>query len=106
MRKKPVDKTLQRITLSSGLLEHNEQLRAEVQALNGVLNRQTAGYHQAIRLMTSYAARYGYCLGGLEAIALGHAQAKDVLRAVKKYELTQGRDAATDVKERQRVPRP
>ena len=43
--------------------------------------------YELVHLMTDYAARYGYLLGGLEMVAAGHATAPAVLEAYrKKYE--------------------
>jgi hypothetical protein len=43
--------------------------------------------YELVHLMTDYASRYGYLLGGLEAVAFGHATAQAVLEAYqKKYE--------------------
>jgi len=46
-------------------------------------------------LMTDYASRYGYLLGGLEMVAAGHTTADAVLEAFrKKYDTTPEPDAA------------
>jgi hypothetical protein len=46
-----------------------------------------------IDLMTDYASRYGYLLGGLEMVAAGHATADQVLESyTAKYETTPSQD--------------
>ena len=51
--------------------------------------------YELVHLMTDYASRYGYLLGGLEMVAAGHASADAVLESFKaKYETT---TAAGDV---------
>ena len=51
--------------------------------------------YELVYLMTDYASRYGYLLGGLEMVAAGHATADKVLESYKqKYETT---TAAGDV---------
>jgi hypothetical protein len=43
--------------------------------------------YELVHLMTDYASRYGYLLGGLEMVAAGRATAEAVLEAYrKKYE--------------------
>jgi len=43
--------------------------------------------YELVHLMTDYASRYGFLLGGLEMVAEGHATADAVLEAFrKKYE--------------------
>jgi len=45
--------------------------------------------YEMVHLMTDYASRYGYLLGGLEMIAAGQATADKVLEAFhKKYDTT------------------
>ena len=45
--------------------------------------------YELVHLMTDYAGRYGYLLGGLEMIAAGQATADKVLEAFhKKYDTT------------------
>ena len=51
--------------------------------------------YKLVHLMTDYASRYGYLLGGLEIVAAGHATAEAVLESYrKKYETTPEPDAA------------
>jgi hypothetical protein len=48
---------------------------------------QTMPTYYLVHLMTDYASRYGYLLGGLEMVAAGHATADQVLESYKaKYE--------------------
>jgi hypothetical protein len=43
--------------------------------------------YELVHLMTDYASRYGYLLGGLEMVAAGQASADKVLESFrKKYE--------------------
>jgi hypothetical protein len=51
--------------------------------------------YELVHLMTDYASRYGYLLGGLEMVAAGQTSADKVLESYKqKYETT---TAAGDV---------
>jgi hypothetical protein len=53
---------------------------------NAMRNDSQQSYELA-HLMTDYASRYGYLLGGLEMIAAGHTRAEAVLESFrKKYE--------------------
>jgi hypothetical protein len=42
---------------------------------------QTMPTYELVHLMTDYASRYGYLLGGLEMVAAGHATADQVLES-------------------------
>ena len=54
---------------------------------------QTMPTYELVHLMTDYASRYGYLLGGLEMVAAGHATADKVLESYrKKYETTPSQD--------------
>ena len=51
--------------------------------------------YELVHLMSDYASRYGYLLGGLEMVAAGQASAEAVLESYKaKYETTPEPDAA------------
>lgn len=51
--------------------------------------------YEMVHLMTDYASRYGYLLGGLEMVAAGQASADKVLESYKqKYETTPSPEAA------------
>jgi hypothetical protein len=68
----------------------SETLRAardEIVALRAMLTRQSESAHRAATLMSKYAERYGFLLGGLEMVATGHATAEKVLQSAReKYE--------------------
>jgi hypothetical protein len=50
--------------------------------------------HEMVTLVTDYASRYGYLLGGLEMVAAGQTSADKVLESYKqKYETTPEPDA-------------
>ena len=52
--------------------------------------------YELVHLMTDYAARYGYLLGGLEMVAAGQASADKVLKSYKqKYETTTAAGSVT-----------
>ena len=51
---------------------------------------------EMVTLVTDYAARYGFLLGGLEMVAAGHASADKVLESFKaKYETTTAAGSVT-----------
>ncbi len=51
--------------------------------------------YELVHLMTDYASRYGYLLGGLEMVAAGHATAEAVLESFRtKYDQSEP-DAVT-----------
>jgi len=51
--------------------------------------------YEMVHLVSDYASRYGYLLGGLEMVAEGHTTADAVLESYrKKYETTPEPDAA------------
>jgi len=51
------------------------------------LVKMVANSYEMAHLMTDYASRYGYLLGGLEMVAAGQVTAEKVLEAYrKKYE--------------------
>jgi len=59
------------------------------------LVRMVMNSYEMVHLMTDYASRYGYLLGGLEMVAAGQASAEAVLESYKaKYETTPEPDAA------------
>ena len=52
--------------------------------------------YELVHLMTDYASRYGYLLGGLEMVAAGQTSADKVLESYKqKYETTTAAGSVT-----------
>jgi hypothetical protein len=55
----------------------------EIVSLRVLLKRQSEAAHQAVTMMGRYAERYGFLLGGLEMVAIGHTTAERVLRCAR-----------------------
>jgi hypothetical protein len=65
----------------------NNQIRDTSQkrvAESNAMSNDAQPSYELVHLMTDYASRYGYLLGGLEMVAEGHATADAVLEAFRK----------------------
>jgi len=67
----------------------------DLQVDSDTLAKMLINSYEMVHLVSDYASRYGYLLGGLEMIAAGQATADAVLESFKeKYETTPEPEAA------------
>lgn len=70
-------------------------MSSDLQVDSDTLAKMLINSYEMVHLVSDYASRYGYLLGGLEMVAAGHATADKVLEAYRtKYETTPEPDAA------------
>ena len=83
---KPVTRTRRGRALENGKMSDCQDAADEIAMLRAMLARESESAREAGRLMSCYAERYGFLLGGLEMVATGHTTAERVLEAAsKKY---------------------
>ena len=77
------------------LNNQNSDMSQQRVAESNAMSSDVQPSYELVHLMTDYASRYGYLLGGLEMVAAGQTSADKVLESYKqKYETTPSPDAA------------
>jgi hypothetical protein len=72
----------------------SDGMSSDLQVDSDTLAKMLINSYEMVTLVTDYASRYGYLLGGLEMVAAGQASADKVLESYKaKYETTPEPDA-------------